>query len=68
VLRSDSSLSARTQEWQKLVGFHARMRGSLDTFLFTDDEDNSVTDHGFAVGDGSTAAFQIAAHAEGIGH
>jgi hypothetical protein len=59
VLRSDSSLSARIQEWQKLVGFHARMRGSLDTFLFTDDEDNSVTDHGFAVGDGSTAAFQI---------
>jgi hypothetical protein len=59
VLRSDSSLSARTQEWQKLVGFHARMRGSLDTFLFTDDEDNSVTDHGFAAGDGSTAAFQI---------
>jgi hypothetical protein len=59
VLRSDSSLSARVQEWQKLVGFHARMRGSLDTFLFTDDEDNSVTDHGFAVGDGSTAAFQL---------
>jgi hypothetical protein len=42
VLRSDSSLSARTQEWQKLVGFHARMRGSLDTFLFTDDEDNAA--------------------------
>jgi hypothetical protein len=59
VLRSDSSLSARIQEWQKLVGFHARMRGSLDTFLFTDDEDNAVTDHGFAVGDGSTTAFQL---------
>jgi hypothetical protein len=59
VLRSDSSLSARTQEWQKLVGFHARMRGSLDTFLFTDDEDNTATDHNFGVGDATTADFQL---------
>jgi hypothetical protein len=59
VLRSDSSLSARTQEWQKLVGFHARMRGSLDTFLFTDDEDSSVTAHYFGVGNGVATDFQL---------
>lgn len=59
VLRSDSSLSNRARELQQALGHIARHYGMLDSFLLTDPADSSVTDHGFAVGDGTTATFQL---------
>lgn len=54
LLRSGSQV-----EFQKLFGFYARHFGGLDSFLFTDDEDNTVTAHPFGVGNGSTTDFQL---------
>jgi hypothetical protein len=54
-LRSSSVLP----EFQSLCGFVTRHGGKADSFLFTDAEDSSVTDHGFGVGDGATTAFQL---------
>lgn len=46
-------------EYQKLLGFRSRHRGRLDSFLLTDREDNAVTTHPFAIGDGATTSFQL---------
>src|SRR5437773_2593488 len=46
-------------EFQKLVGFRARHRGQLDSFLLTDPEDNTVTAMPFGVGDGASTSFQL---------
>lgn len=46
-------------EFQRIVGFYSRHRGALDSFLFTDDEDSSVTAHPFGIGDGVTTDFQL---------
>jgi hypothetical protein len=54
-LRSD----AQYQEFQQVVTFVARHLGPLDSFLFSDQEDNVVTDHGFGVGDGATTVYQL---------
>jgi hypothetical protein len=51
--------SAVLPEFQSLCGFVTRHGGKADSFLFTDAEDSSVTDHGFGVGDGVTTAFQL---------
>jgi hypothetical protein len=59
ILRSDSALTTRSREWQQLFGHLARHFGEWDSFLLADPEDQSVVDHGFAVGDGTTAAFQL---------
>src|SRR5438132_5774009 len=59
VLRSDSSLSTRARELQQALTHIARHYGQLDSFLLIDPADSSVTDHGFAVGDGTTASFQL---------
>jgi hypothetical protein len=59
VLRSDSSISSRSRELQRLFSLLGRAFGSLDSFLLTDPDDQSVTDHGFAVGDGATTGFQL---------
>lgn len=55
LLRSGASL----REFQQFFTHLARHRGMLDSFLFTDPEDNVVADHGFAVGDGVTTAFPL---------
>ncbi len=47
------------QEFQTLVGFIGRHLGQFDSFLFQDPEDNAVTAHPFARGNGITAAFQL---------
>ena len=44
---------------RKLVGFYLARQGSFDSFLFTDPEDNSVTDMMFGEGNGSSRSFQI---------
>src|SRR5207245_4078091 len=46
-------------EFQTLVDFFLSMRGAFDTFLFTELDDNTVTDHVFAIGNGSTVVFQL---------
>jgi len=51
--------STSQTEFQQLFTFVARHAGSLDSFLFADPEDSSVTDCGFGVGDGATATFQL---------
>lgn len=55
VLRS----AAEFAELQTLLGFFLQRRGSFDTFLYTDPDDNSVTDHSFGTGNGTTAGFQL---------
>ncbi len=40
-----------------LMGFYCRMRGSYDTFLFDDPEDDRATNVQIGTGDGSTTTF-----------
>lgn len=56
VLRQD--LGSRA-DFQQIASLFARHFGQLDSFLFTDEADSSVSDHGFGVGDGSTTAYQL---------
>jgi hypothetical protein len=59
-LQLDFARTAATyKELQALAGFFVRHFGQLDSFLFTDPEDCTVTDHGFGVGNGATAVFQL---------
>lgn len=51
--------SSAKAEFQRWVSQFLRARGSLDSFLVDDPEDDSVTDHGFGIGDGATTAFQL---------
>jgi len=46
-------------DFQQIASFYSRHFGQLDDFLLVDPEDNAVIDHGFGVGDGVTAAFQL---------
>lgn len=56
VLRSDTGSRV---DAQVLWAFLSRHFGSLDSFLFTDPDDSTVTAHPFGVGDGATVAFQL---------
>ena len=51
--------SGSRQDFQALAGFLVRHFGMLDSFLFTDPEDNTVTAHPFGTGDASTTKFQL---------
>jgi hypothetical protein len=51
--------SVSRQDYQALSSFFQRHQGRLSNFLIVDPEDNTVTDHGFGVGDGVTTAFQL---------
>lgn len=55
VLRETTGYS----ELQQLLGFFNARKGSFDSFLFTDPDDNAVTAQVFGVGDGATTAFQL---------
>jgi uncharacterized protein (TIGR02217 family) len=44
---------------QTLMGFFLSCQGQLNTFLYTDPTDNSVTAQTFATGDGTTTAFTL---------
>jgi hypothetical protein len=46
-------------EFQRMANFIARHAGQYDSFLFSDPEDNAVTNHGFGVGNNATTAFQL---------
>lgn len=47
------------EELQTLAGFFNARQGSFDSFLYSDPNDNSVTQESFGIGDGSTTAFQL---------
>jgi uncharacterized protein (TIGR02217 family) len=53
-LRGDSN-----DDLKKLLAFFLMMRGSWDSFLYTDPDFNSVTDYQFGAGDGVTTQFQL---------
>src|SRR5690242_6922087 len=53
-LRGDSN-----DDLKKLLAFFLVMRGSWDSFLYTDPDFNSVTDYQFGTGDGTTTQFQL---------
>ena len=46
-------------ELQTLVGFFNLMRGSQDSFLFLDPDDNTAAAQQFGIGDGATTQFQL---------
>ena len=50
---------AATPELKTLAGLFLTVRGSWDSFLFTDPADNAVTDMSFGAGDGATTRFQL---------
>lgn len=51
--------TAAYQELRLLWGFFNSMRGSYDSFLFSDPDDNTATAQAFGSGDGVTTAFQL---------
>lgn len=55
VLRADSF----NAELQQLIGFFNQRRGSFDSFLWTDPDDNQVTNASFGTGDGTTKTFNL---------
>lgn len=56
VLRSDAGSRV---DAQALWTHFARHYGNLDSFLFTDPDDSTVTAHPFGVSDGTTVKFQL---------
>lgn len=50
---------APNNELNKLAAFFLVMRGSYDSFLFTDPDRSAVADERFGTGDGSTTQFQL---------
>lgn len=49
----------RASEFQQLLGFMLARRGAWDSFLFTDPDDNTVTDYRIGTGDGNRTQFQL---------
>lgn len=48
-----------TDELRTLMGFFRSRRGSFDSFLFDDEDDNAVTGQVFGTGNGATTQFQL---------
>lgn len=46
-------------ELEQLEGFFNARRGRHDTFLYSDPDDNAVTDQAFGIATGTTAPFQL---------
>lgn len=55
VLRDATGLD----EAKNLIGFFNARAGQFDSFLYTDPDDNSVTDQQFGTRDGTTTQFQL---------
>ncbi len=51
--------AASFQEIQQLVAFFNNVRGSFDSFLYSDPNDNSITAQNFGTGNGVQTAFQL---------
>ncbi|SRR5260370_21613368 len=48
--------------FRTIINFHNQMGGQFDTFLYQDQDDNSVTDEAFGTGDGTTTIFNLLRH------
>lgn len=59
VLRTGSIAGSTYTEWQTLLGFYNARNGGFDSFLFDDEDDDSVTTQNIGTGDGTTTAFQL---------
>ena len=59
VLRQGARGQSTFTEMSDLVGFYNERQGGFDTFLYADQDDNSVTGQSIGTGDGSTTAFQL---------
>lgn len=51
--------SVAFNELETFGGFFLQMRGQLDSFLYSDPQDNAVADQNFGTGNGTTTAFQL---------
>ncbi len=49
----------QTQSLQTLMGFFLTAQGQLNSFLYLDPIDNTATNQGFGVGDGTTTTFSL---------
>lgn len=52
-------VSAGVTDIETLLGFFTRHRGSFESFLYDDPNDNSETDQAIGVGNGSLKTFQL---------
>ena len=59
VLRQGTRGQSTFSEMSDLVGFYNERQGGFDTFLYQDQDDNSVTGQALGEGDGTTTAFQL---------
>jgi|SRR5579875_716535 len=58
-LRQGALSGASYGEFALLAGFFDLRQGAFDSFLYTDADDNAVTGQAIAIGDGTTAAFDL---------
>jgi uncharacterized protein (TIGR02217 family) len=61
-LRQGSGVFVPTDSYTdmaNLLGFYNARLGQVDSFLYRDQDDNSVTTQGLGVGDGTTTSFQL---------
>lgn len=56
---STNSLSLIKGDLETLLGFFSNQGGSFNDFLYLDDVDNTCTNQGFGIGDGTTKAFRL---------
>ena len=66
VLREGSFGVGSYTELTQLMGLYNQMRGGFDSFLYTDQDDNTVTDQAIGAGDGTTTAFQLVRQYAGL--
>ena len=58
-LRQGSVNGANYTEFAQVMAFYNARQGSFDSFLYTDDDDQTVTGQAIGVGDGVTTQFQM---------
>ena len=59
VLRQGIVHGTAYTEFSQLMGFYNSRQGQFDSFLYTDKDDNAVTDQAIGLGDGATTTFQL---------
>jgi uncharacterized protein (TIGR02217 family) len=59
LLRQGTITLTAFTEYSQLEGFFEQRLGAFDSFLYTDQDDNTVTAQAFGTGDGSTVSFQL---------
>lgn len=59
VLRTGTLEGTAYTEMQQLLGFYNGRNGGTDSFLYTDGDDNKVTNQTIGLGDGTTTVFKL---------